>query len=83
MPHIIVKMYPDRSAEEKHDMAQRLALNLHTAMGYRLENISVSVVEIEPAQWMQDVYEPDMVQALDTLVKPPGYGPLAARKDDI
>jgi len=81
MPHIIVKMYPDRTPAEKADMARRLALDLQDNMGYAFDNVSVSVVEIEPDQWMQAVYEPDIANAVDVLVKRPGYGPLAEEKD--
>lgn len=77
MPHIIVKMYPNRTAGEKADMARRLALDLQNNMGYAFANVSVSVVEVEPDRWMREVYEPDIANAKDVLVKRPGYGPLA------
>ncbi len=78
MPHIIVKMYPDRSAADKRSLADNLSLLLHETMGYKVENISVAVVEVEPSDWMPLVYEADMLKNRDTLVRLPGYGPLAS-----
>lgn len=81
MPHIIVKMYPDRSGLEKREMADRLAWLLHESMGYKLGNVSVSVEEIAPSAWMDEVYAPDIAGREDLLIKRPEYGPLAASAD--
>lgn len=79
MPHIVVKMYPDRSDTEKRELADRLAWLLHESMGYKLENVSVAVEEVDPSQWMDEVYEPDIAGRPEQLIRPPGYGPLADR----
>ena len=77
MPHVIVKFYPGRSDEEKRAMAEGIATVLRDTMGYAVENVSVSVEEVDKAAWMDTVYEPDIAARQDLLVKPPGYGPLA------
>ncbi|TRW14488.1 tautomerase family protein [Glacieibacterium frigidum] len=77
MPHVIVKFYSGRSDEEKRVMADAMAATLHETMGYEVGNVSVSVEEVEKADWMGKVYEPDIVQRQDQLVKRPGYGHLA------
>lgn len=78
MPHIIVKMYPGRSDADKQLLADNLAALLHDSMGYKLENVSVAVVEVEPSRWMADVYEPEITHGGAALVRRPDYGPAAA-----
>lgn len=77
MPHVIVKFYSGRSDEEKRAMAEGVAAALHETMGYEVANVSVSVEEVDKADWMETVYEPDIAARQDTLVKWPGYGRLA------
>lgn len=79
MPHIIVKMYPGRTREDKQLLADSLALLLHDTLGYQPENVSVSVVEVEPSRWMRDVYDTDIANGDGTMVRLPSYGPHAAR----
>lgn len=77
MPHVIVKLYSGRSDEQKKAMADGVAAALRETMGYEVANVSVSVEEVEKANWMETVYEPDIGQRQHQLVKRPGYGPLA------
>ena len=76
MPHVIVKCYPGRSAADKHAMAQSVSAALHDTMGYDIKNVSVAVEEIEQADWMREVYERDILEHKERMVKLPGYGPL-------
>lgn len=77
MPQVIVKFYSGRSDEDKRAMADGVAAALQETMGYEVANISVSVEEVEKADWMEAVYEPDIVRRQHQLVKRPGYGHLA------
>lgn len=77
MPHVIVKFYPGRSDEEKREMADAVATALHDTMGYEVANVSVSVEEVEKADWTATIYEPEIAGRTDQLVKWPGYGRLA------
>lgn len=77
MPHVIVKFHPGRTDEEKRVMAEAVSTALHDAMGYEVANVSVSVEEVEKADWMATVYEPEIAGRPDQLIKRPGYGRLS------
>jgi len=75
MPHIIVKLYPGRSEPQKKQLADEIVKDV-TAIA-KCESISVSVAfeEIEPADWPEKVYKPDILDKSKTLYKKPGYNP--------
>ena len=77
MPHVIVKLYPERTEEAKQAMAAAIAQALHETMDFDIRNVSVVVEVVDKEDWMAKVYEPDIVQRQDRLVKRPEYGPLA------
>lgn len=77
MPHVIIKIYPNRTYDEKRAMAESVAAALHATAGYDVRNVSVAVEEIEESQWMSQVYEPEIVGRQQQLVKRPEYGALA------
>lgn len=81
MPHIVVKMYPGRTAEQKHSLAEAIAAAVVDITGCPSSAVSVSMEEIEQAEWLEKVYQPDIVEKRRLLVKTPGYGPLADGKD--
>ncbi len=77
MPHVIVKLYPEREDRDKQAMAAAVAKALHETMGFDIANVSVVVEVVNKEDWMSQVYEPDIVQRQQRLVKRPEYGPLA------
>lgn len=76
MPHIIIKLYPGRSEKQKADLAEKIVE--HVVSIARCEEIDVSVAfeEVEPAEWFEKVYKPDIQNKQNQLIKMPGYGPL-------
>jgi len=38
--------------------------------------VSVGIEDVEPADWDEQVYKPDILGKPDTLYKRPGYNPL-------
>jgi 4-oxalocrotonate tautomerase len=40
------------------------------------QSVSVSIEDIEPDDWVEKVYKPDIIQKCDILYKKPGYDPL-------
>jgi hypothetical protein len=38
-------------------------------------SISVAIEEVASAEWMRQVYEPEIAPAMERLYKKPGYGP--------
>ena len=77
MPHVIVKMYAGRSDAEKQALADGVTAAVRKTLGYGAESVSVAVEDVSPADWMRDVYEPDIAKRQAQLFKRPGYGPLA------
>jgi 4-oxalocrotonate tautomerase len=77
MPHVIVKMYPGRSEEQKRRLAQAIVHDLVAIAGSSEASISVAIEEVPPDAWPEQVYRPDILDARGTLYKQPGYDPFA------
>ena len=75
MPHVIVKLYPGRSAEQKEKLTQEIANALIGALGCSDESISIGIEEVAREDWTQAVYKPDIEGKAETLSKKPGYQP--------
>jgi 4-oxalocrotonate tautomerase len=75
MPHVIVKLYAGRSEQEKADLADEIAKALRTVLKSDDKSISVGIEDVEPKDWAEQVYRPDILDN-QTLYKKPGYNPL-------
>jgi 4-oxalocrotonate tautomerase len=73
MPHVIVKLWPGKSEEQKSRLAERIAEDVMEVLGYGEESVSVAMEEIDSAEWVEKVYRPEIVGASDRLYKKPGY----------
>lgn len=73
MPHVIVKLYSGRSEQEKSRLAEELSNAVMTTLGYGEESVSVAIEDVEPRDWAEKVYRPDIVGNPDRLYKKPGY----------
>lgn len=76
MPHVIVKMHSGRSEQQKSRLAQEITKAVMTALGSAETSVSVGIEDIEPANWTEQVYKPDIVGKAATIFKKPGYDPL-------
>jgi 4-oxalocrotonate tautomerase len=75
MPHVIVKMYPGRTVEQKNKLAQAITDAVTNIAKCEEKSVSVAVEEIAPENWAEMVYRPDIIGKEETLVKKPGYNP--------
>jgi 4-oxalocrotonate tautomerase len=75
MPHIIVKLYPGRSDRRKTRLADELARDVATIAGCEEKSVSVAIEEIEPEDWAEKVYRPDIIEKQASLYRKPGYNP--------
>ncbi len=75
MPHIIVKLYPGRSEEQKIQLADEIVKNVVSIAKCLEKSVSVAFEEIEEKDWAEKVYQPDILDKKDTLYKKPGYKP--------
>ena len=73
MPHIIVKLWPGKSEQQKQCLADAIAKDVMEVLNYGEESISVGIEEVTPGDWTTEVFKPDIDQKRDTLYKKPGY----------
>ena len=75
MPHIIVKLLPGRTEEQKRLLAEAISSDVVRIAKCDASLVSVSVEEVEATEWPEKVYMPDILNAESTLYKKPGYNP--------
>lgn len=73
MPHIVVKLWPGKSEQQEHQLAERITASVTEVLGYGEESVSVAIEEVPPAEWAAKVYRPDIVAQPGKLYKSPGY----------
>jgi 4-oxalocrotonate tautomerase len=73
MPHVIVKLWPGKSEQQKRRLAQAIADDVMKVLRYGEESVSVAFEEVDADDWGEKVYEPDIVRKAATLYKKPGY----------
>jgi len=73
MPHIIVKLWPGRSEEQKYALAGKMADAMKEVMGIEDESISIAFEEVPKDKWTEEVYKPDITAKQKMLYKKPGY----------
>jgi 4-oxalocrotonate tautomerase len=73
MPHVIVKLWPGKSEEQKQQLAQEITTSVMKTLNYGAESVSVGFEEIAPDDWAEKVYRPDITAKPETLYKKPGY----------
>jgi len=76
MPHVIVKLQSGRSEQQKTKLAEEVTKAVMTGANCAEQAVSVSIEDIEPKDWVENVYKPDVIGKADTLYKKPGYNPL-------
>jgi 4-oxalocrotonate tautomerase len=73
MPHVIVKLWPGKSEQLKVRLAGEIAKAVMDVLDYGEESVSVAIEEVEPQDWGEKVYKPDIVHNSEKLYKKPGY----------
>lgn len=73
MPHVIVKLWPGKSEQQKAKLADAIARDVMSVLGYGEESVSVGFEEVSSAEWAAKVYRPDIIAKQATLYKKPGY----------
>jgi 4-oxalocrotonate tautomerase len=76
MPHVIVKLYPGRTEEQKKRLAEEIARDVVEIAVCAEKSVSVAIEEVHPDDWTEKVFKPDILDRADTLYKEPGYNPL-------
>ena len=73
MPHVIVKLWPGKSEQQKKRLADEITKAVTTVLGYGEESVSVGMEEVSEGDWAELVYKPDIVNRASALYKKPGY----------
>lgn len=73
MPHVIVKLWPGKTEQQKQKLADAITASVTSILNYGDDSVSVAMVEVAPNAWAEDVYQPDIVTKPDQLYKKPGY----------
>jgi 4-oxalocrotonate tautomerase len=73
MPHVIVKLWPGKSEQQKRRLAEAISNAVMDILHYGEESVSVAFHEVEARKWAEEVYRPDIQQNRDKLYKKPGY----------
>lgn len=76
MPHVIVKLQAGRSEQQKARIAEEVTKAIVTGANVGADAISVSLEDIQPGDWVEKVYKPDIAGKIETLYKKPDYDPL-------
>lgn len=73
MPHVIVKLWPGKSEQQKTRLAEAITKDVMNILNYGEESVSVAMEEIKPREWVEKVYRTEIEGNLDKLYKKPGY----------
>lgn len=75
MPHVIIKLYPGRTEAQKKQLTNEIVRDVAAIAECEQKSISVAFEEVDPQDWVEKVYKPDIVQKKDLLYKEPEYNP--------
>ena len=73
MPHVIIKLWPGKSEQQKTLLADQITTAVTRVLHYGEESVSVAIEEIKPQDWAENVYKPDILNNAENLYKRPGY----------
>lgn len=75
MPHVIVKLWPGKSEQQKTRLAEAITKDVMEILHYGDESVSVAFDEVKSRDWLEKVYKPDIQNNWDNVYKKPGYDP--------
>lgn len=73
MPHVIVKLWPGKSEQQKTRLAEAIAKDVMEILNYGEESVSVAFEEVRSQDWAKNVYEPDIKKKWNKVYKKLGY----------
>ena len=62
MPHVIVKLWPGKSEQQKQRLADQITRDVMDVLNYGEESVSVAIEEIPAADWPEKVYKPEIIK---------------------
>lgn len=73
MPHVVIKMFPGRTQEQKENLSKLITQAVMDSIGVAETSVSIAVEEVPREEWVEKVYKPEIEGKADTLLKKPGY----------
>ena len=73
MPHVIVKLWPGKSEEQKAHLAKAITKDIMAVLGYGEHSVSVAIEEVKAKEWVEKVYGPIIKNNWHKLYQKPGY----------
>lgn len=73
MPHIVVKLWPGKTEQQKAQLSEELSQALMRVLHSSEKSVSVAIEEVDARDWADKVYKPDIAARWDSLYKKPGY----------
>ena len=73
MPHVIVKLWPGRTEDQKKQMTGEIVKAIKNTTGAIESSISVAIQEVPEEKWAEEVYKPDIIGKEYLLYKKPDY----------
>jgi 4-oxalocrotonate tautomerase len=73
MPHVIVKLWPGKSENQKARLAESVTRDVMDVLHYSEASVSVAMEEVKSQDWEERVYKPDIKNNCKKLYKKPGY----------
>jgi 4-oxalocrotonate tautomerase len=74
MPHVIVKLWPGTSDEQKRRLSDAIVRDMKSVLNYGDDAVSVAFEEVPSQDWNDRIFEPDIIGKWQSLTKEPGYG---------
>ena len=73
MPHVIVKLWPGKTDEQKAQLADAIARDVIALLGSSEASVSVAFEEVAKEAWAEQVVGPDIVAHPERIYRKPGY----------
>ena len=73
MPHVIVKLVTGKTEEQKKRLAAEIVKVVMGVLNLGEEAVSVAFEEVNPQDWAEKVYKPEILGKRETLYKQTGY----------
>ena len=83
MPHVIVKLWPGKSEEQKTRLADKITKDVMDVLDYGDESVSVGFEEVKSLDWKEKVYKPDIQDKAGPSLQEAGIRNVKAAKRSI
>jgi len=75
MPHISIKVATGKTEEQKRELSARIVQDVIDVLHVDQDAVSLAIEEVEPQDWTEQIYRPEIQAKWDKLYKIPGYDP--------